>query len=171
MLSNTGPHTSLTAYKCSLFTLRFHGLQIFPENCVSLNKSCINWQRKYSKLPLIFTYSHHHYHHHHHHYIQRYQYSKLTSHSNIHQVVPTSAPRLKTLKPHPSSAYWNMEHVLKRRLITIYFLRDQIWMIKFYDWNPLIIPLYITARASMALDISNKNLIDLNRRFHGGTLF
>ena len=66
MLSNTGPHTSLTAYKFSLFTLRFHGLQIFPENYVSLNKSCINWQRKYSKLPLIFTYSHHHHHHHHH---------------------------------------------------------------------------------------------------------
>ena len=44
-------------------------------------------------------------------------------------------------------------------------------MLKFYDWNSLIIPLYITARASMALDNSNKNLIDLNRRFHGETLF
>lgn len=40
-------------------------------------------------------------------------------------------------------------------------------MLKFYDWNSLIIPLYITARASMALDNSNENLIDLNRRFHG----
>ena len=149
MLSNTGPHTSLTAYKFSLFTLRFHGLQIFPENYVSLNKSCINWQRKYSKLPLIFTYSHHH-----HHYIQCYQYSKLTSHPNIHQVVTTSAHCLKTLKAQPSSAYWNMDDLLKRRLINIYFLRHQIWMLKFYDWNSLIIPLYITARASMALDNS-----------------
>ena len=88
---------------------------------------------------------HHHHRHHNHHYHNRYRYySKLTSHLNIQEVVPTSYRLLKILRSLGGLSNRNMEPSLKRRLITIYLKKISHVDVKFYDWNSLITLSYIT---------------------------